>query len=173
MLCVEICSHFGGSMMERECRASDLHQGAELKSFGFPGLAIWSCVNQHPSSSELRGFDHVQNSVRRLLLGGTEELCEYRAICGKIFLCTEVTWQSFAGAWAPFWYRFLKIFSFTKHFKKLPYLDSKSYLVDKSMFLWIMQDKLFECRNFMYGCLKQLSNFFIAFKHFHCLLILE
>lgn len=55
---------------------------------------------------------------------------------------------------------------FYEHFQKKPnppYLDSKSYLVDKNMLLWIMQDKLFEHRSFMYGCLKQLS-IFIAFS---------
>lgn len=57
----------------------------------------------------------------------------------------------FCCGWAPFWYRFLKIFTFTKCFKKLPYLDSRSFLVDKSMFLWIMQDNLLEYRNLMYG----------------------
>lgn len=31
--------------------------------------------------------------MRGLLLGGVEELCEYRAICGKICGCTEETGQ--------------------------------------------------------------------------------
>lgn len=31
--------------------------------------------------------------MRGLLLGGVEELCEYRAICGKMYGCTEETGQ--------------------------------------------------------------------------------
>lgn len=79
-----------------------MHNMEPAPSNFFSGLAMWPCVNQHPSSSDLGYFDHIQKSERGLLLGGTEELWKYRVICGQLFGCMEVTWQAFVGALAPF-----------------------------------------------------------------------
>lgn len=113
-----------------------MHNMEPAPSNFFSGLAMWPCVNQHPSSSDLGYFDHIQKSERGLLLGGTEELWKYRVICGQLFGCMEVTWQAFVGALAPFDIDSLKSSSILGNS-----FIFKNFSVEKSVFLWVKQEK--------------------------------